>query len=69
MSTLKDRLELCEAIIALIEDSRARTGDEWLGDSIERAVLDAQFRDLEAEIMENPGAIEPWLIRRRRTDN
>ena len=69
MSTLKDRLELCEAIVALIEAARAKTGDELLGESIERVVLDAQFRDLESEIMDNPGAIEPWLIRRRRGDN
>jgi len=24
--------------------------------------------ELEAEILENPGAIEPWLVRRRRPD-
>jgi hypothetical protein len=66
MSSAKERLQLCEAVIALIEKSRAETGDESLGESIERAVLDLQFQELEAEILENPGAIEPWLIRRRR---
>jgi hypothetical protein len=66
MSTTKDRLELCEAILALIERKRAETGDELLGSSIERAVLDSHFRELENEVLENPGAIEPWLIRRRR---
>jgi len=29
-------------------------------------VIESQFQELEAEILENPGAIEPWLIRRRR---
>lgn len=66
MSNTADRLELCEAILALIELRRAETGDEFLGASIERAVLDSQFQDLEREILENPGPIEPWLIRRRR---
>ena len=66
MSNTADRLELCGAILALIEAKRAQTGDETLGRAIERVVLDSQFQELEREIMENPGAIEPWLIRLRR---
>jgi len=68
MSTTVDRMKLAEAVLALIEQKRAETGDEALGAAIERAVLESQFRELEAEILENPGAIEPWLIRRRRAD-
>jgi hypothetical protein len=68
MSNAVDRIRLGEAILALIEQKRAETGDESLGANIERAVLDTQFQELEAEIMENPGAFEPWLIRRRRND-
>jgi hypothetical protein len=66
MSNAGDRMKLAEAVLALIEQKRAETGDETLGASIERAVLNSQFQELEAEILENPGAIEPWLIRRRR---
>jgi hypothetical protein len=62
-------LKLCEAVLALIEQKRAETGDESLGANIEQVVLDGQFRELEAEILENPGAFEPWLVRRRRRDN
>ena len=69
MSSAADRLRLCEAILSLIELKRAQTGDESLGAAIERAVLDAQFAELEAEILENPGAIEPWLVRRRHGPN
>jgi hypothetical protein len=65
MSTTKDRLELSEAILALIEKKRLETGDASLGAAIERAVTEGQFEELESEILENPGAIEPWLIRRR----
>jgi len=68
MSTTVDRMKLAEAVLALIEQKRAETGDEALGAGIERAVLESQFQELEAEILENPGAIEPWLIRRRRAD-
>ena len=66
MSNTKHRLELCEAILALIEQKRAETCDRTLGADIERVVIDSQFGELESEILENPGAIEPWLMRRRR---
>ena len=66
MCSTADRLDLCEAILDLIERKRAETGDETLGASIERAVLESQIKELENEIFENPGAIEPWLIRIRR---
>lgn len=66
MSNGGDRLRLGEAVLALIEQKRAETGDESLGADIERVVLDTQFQELEAEILENPGAFEPWLVRRRR---
>ena len=68
MSTVTDRLSLYEAILALIEKKRADTGDETLGIAVENVILDTQFRDIEGEILENPGAFEPWLIRRRMTD-
>jgi hypothetical protein len=67
MSNAVDRLKLAEAVLALIEQKRAETGDESLGADIERVIVDAQFHELESEILENPGAIEPWLVRRRRT--
>ena len=66
MSNAVDRLKLAEAVLALIERKRAETGDESLGADIERVIVDAQFQELEAEILEDPGAIEPWLVRRRR---
>ena len=66
MSNTANRLKLYEAILALIEQMRAQTGDESLGASIESVVVDTQFRELEREILEDPGPIEPWLIRHRR---
>jgi hypothetical protein len=69
MSSAADRLKLDEAILALIEGKRRETGDASLGKDIEDYLIAAQFRDLEAEILQNPGAFEPWLVRRRRIDN
>jgi hypothetical protein len=68
MSSAVDRLKLAEAVLALIGQARVDTGDELLGADIERVVVEAQFRELEAEILQNPGAIEPWLVRRRQRD-
>jgi hypothetical protein len=65
MSSMADRMELCEAILALIEKKRVQTGDPNLGVAVERVILDSQFQDIESEILEDPGAFEPWLIRRR----
>ena len=66
MTNATARLQLCEAILSLIERKRAESGDERLGASIERFVLDAQFQELERDILGDPGAFEPWLMRRRR---
>lgn len=68
MSNTADRLKLYEEIIGLIERKRVETDDPTLGESVERVVIDGQFRELESEILENPGAIEPWLIRRRKQE-
>jgi hypothetical protein len=69
MGNTKSRVELSEAILALIEKQRIQTGDGTLGADIEQVIIESQFRELEDEILEDPGAIEPWLIRRRRTEN
>jgi hypothetical protein len=69
MGNTKNRMELSEAILALIEKQRIQTGDGTLGADIEQVIIESQFQELEQEILENPGAIEPWLIRRRRTEN
>jgi hypothetical protein len=68
MSTVADRLALYEAILALIEKKRVDTQDESVGVAMERLILDTQFQEIEGEILENPGAFEPWLIRRRQSD-
>ncbi len=65
MSSMAARLELYEAILALIEKKRLETRDDSLGLSVEQVIVDSQFREIEAEIFEDPGAFEPWLVRRR----
>jgi hypothetical protein len=69
MSSTTDRLKLYEAILDLIEKKRAETGDPSLAESVESVILESQIKALEQEILETPGALEPWLVRRRRWDN
>ncbi len=66
MSNTLPYIELCEAVLSLIERKRDETGDATLGAAIERIVIDSQFHEVELEVLDNPGAIEPWLARRRR---
>jgi hypothetical protein len=61
-----ERLALDEEILSLIERKRAETGDETTGASIERAILDRQIHELQEEIYQDPGAIEPLLVKLRR---
>ena len=46
MSNATDKLELYEAILSLIEWKRAESGDDSLGEAIERVVLEGQFQEL-----------------------
>jgi hypothetical protein len=68
MGDTANEMKLCEAVLALIERARSETGNPTLGDFIERVVIEHQFQELESDILENPGAFEPWLIRLRRPD-
>jgi hypothetical protein len=65
MNSTAARLAMYDAILSIIDEKRRECGDPSLGAAIERVVLDRHFQELEGDILENPGAIEPWLIRRR----
>jgi hypothetical protein len=63
MSTTSERLALYAEILSLIERKRDETGDEGMGASIERGIIDAQIQEIQREIFEDPGAIEPLLMK------
>jgi hypothetical protein len=65
MTTTTERLALYEEILSLIERKRAETGDESIGASIERAIIDGQIQEIQREIFDDPGAIEPFLVKMR----
>jgi hypothetical protein len=64
--TTTARLKLYAEILSLIEERRQVTGAPMLGAAIEKFIVDAQFAELETDILEDPGAFERWLIRPRR---
>ena len=68
MNNTVHRIELCESILSLIERKRVETGDATLGSGVERLVIDRQIRELEREMFDDPGAMEPWLVRRCRSE-
>lgn len=68
MTSTSDRMRFYGEILDLIDRKRTETGDPFLGSAIERLVLDAQVAELEQDIFEDPGAFEPWLIRRRKAE-
>jgi hypothetical protein len=66
MSSTVHRIEACEALLSLIARKRAETGDPTLGSGIERMVIARQIRELECDLLADPGAIEPVLVPCRR---
>ena len=47
----------------LLDRKRQESGDPCLGSEIERSLLEAHLRAIEANILEDPGALESTLVR------
>lgn len=67
MST-KERLNTCADLLAAIDLNRERTGDQGLATSIEHSIIERELRELERDILEDPGALESQLVRVRRRE-
>lgn len=65
-SDMKNSLELRAALLDVIDQHRAHTGDAELGMSIERMIVDEDMRDLDRDILSHPGALETQLVPLRR---
>lgn len=62
---IAERMKFSEQVLTLIDRKREESGDPNLGAAIERELLDKHIREIEADILEDPGALEKFLIRRR----
>jgi hypothetical protein len=67
MMSTAERMKLSERILSLIDRKRVESGDPNVGLSIERELLSKHLQELEHDILEDPGAMEPWLVRRRQS--
>jgi len=66
MSGIQRRLEHGAHTLALLDRKRHETGSPVLGRDAEHEIVDRELRELEAEMLANPGALEKLLVRVRR---
>ena len=65
MNNAAERIKVAAGLLALIEARRAQADDPNLGAGMEHAMIEGHLREIEEDILNDPGAIEPWLVRRR----
>jgi hypothetical protein len=62
MERKHDELNLRAALLMLIDQHRTESGNPELGLSIERAILEENWRELDRDITADPGALEGQLV-------
>ena len=60
-----DRIDLHAFVLNQIDRKRQETGDPNVGSGIEHAILNEALRDLEEDLIADPGALETMLVRLR----
>lgn len=68
MRSTKQRLEQGLALLQTIERKREETRTPSLGAHIEWSVIQRELDELERDILEDPGALEKFLVRIRRRE-
>ena len=68
MADVSERLTRGAAVLKLLERRRIETGLPDLGTSIERSVISRELRELEEEILRNPGALASQFARIRHSE-
>jgi hypothetical protein len=59
---LRDGLDVLETL----DERRAETHSPRLGYDTEYEIVDRELREIENNILEDPGALEPFLVRKNR---
>jgi hypothetical protein len=62
----RERLVKEMEILLKLDSRREEELTPWLGESIEREILNRELRELELDILADPGALESQLVRVRR---
>jgi hypothetical protein len=63
---IKERLYKEMEILQKLDSRREEELAPWLGESIEREILNRELRELEVDILADPGALESQLVRLKR---
>ncbi len=66
MRTLKERLEQGVALLDKLDQRRNDMHSPAHGADTEWSVIERELQDLEKEILQEPGALEKYLVRIRR---
>lgn len=66
MNNTYERLKEGAATLEQLQRRRSETKTPRFGYDTERAIIDRELRDLERDILANPGALESQLVRVRR---
>lgn len=66
MRSVKERLEQSVATLGTLERRRQQMRTPTLGQDMEWSLIERELREIEEDILEDPGALEKFLIRIRR---
>jgi len=69
MNATRDRLQRGVATLESLARRRKETKSPLFGYDTERAIIDRELRELEADIAAHPGALEAFLARPRRNNS
>lgn len=67
MRSVKERLEQGVAALETLERRREQMRTPTLGQDMEWSLIERELREIEENILEDPGALEKFLVRSRRS--
>jgi hypothetical protein len=65
MRSLKERLEQSVATLETLDRKRAEMRSPAHGQDTEWSLIERELREIEQDILDEPGALEKFLVRRR----
>jgi hypothetical protein len=66
MSVRNQELNLRAVLLMMIDQHRTESGNPELGLTMERAIVEENWRELDRDIMDDPGALAGQLVRLRK---
>ncbi|MBV6434729.1 MAG: hypothetical protein IANPNBLG_05005 [Bryobacteraceae bacterium] len=67
MRSIKERLEQSVATLGTLERKREEMRSPALGADTEWSLIESELREIEEDILQDPGALEKFLVRDKRS--